>query len=496
LNTLITSTPRALFGLCLALVSCGFGESGIAPPSNRIFFPAGIAVDPAGSWLYVVNSNSDLRFNAGTLVAVDLKKVAAARTTPHDRCYNSVFVQPESGDPHYCCVDYVDGHVLNCDERAFVDSAATVRTGSFGGSLRIQQVSDTQRRVFIAVRAEPSLTFVDIGVPAQPAAANDAGHVTMRCTPDGAGPNAFCTDDFRIKKMKAPDGSDVQFPEEPHDMLLDPDLGVLYISHLGGVLAGQRIYRGVSVIDVCHPENPAVRPRLASVLDIAFPNSPSFGVRSLTPERIGDPTAALLATSQITSEIAELVWEQPGQVKCDSAGRDLTLVAGQRFTSSAFGTRGADLRGLVLSDDDQRAYVLHHQFAVGGEYNPASVVEIDRRPDRVGAPVNQTLGVVDVCTGPNRLIAHDAGRGMRLFVNCFENGQIYVVEPNLLNIESVIELGAGPAELAFAPDDPTVAFVSGFVNNNVSVLDLKPGSPTEYRVIQRIGFARSTAIPQ
>ena len=49
---------------------CNFGQSGIAPPTNRIFLPAGLIADPVEDFLYVVNSNSDLRFNAGTVVAV------------------------------------------------------------------------------------------------------------------------------------------------------------------------------------------------------------------------------------------------------------------------------------------------------------------------------------------------------------------------------------------------------------------------------------------
>jgi hypothetical protein len=499
LNTLITGQRRALLGLCLAVVSCGFGESGIAPPSNRIFFPAGLAVDPAGQWLYVVNSNSDLRFNAGTVVAVDLNKAlhdrdlkvgfdsagAGQGKAPFDRCANSVFVQPES-QPPICCVDFIDSRVLDCDERAYIASKATVRTGSFGGTVKVQKINDTARRLFVGVRAEPSLTFVDVSLTAD--------SLSMACAPASAGLNAFCTDDFRIKTMKAPDGTDVEFPEEPHSITMDEELGVLYVAHLGAIRAGLRIPRGVSVVDICHPEDPGHRPRLGSILDVAFPFSVALGVRALTPEHPGEPTAALLATSENTSEIAELVYEQPGRVKCDSPARDLTLVAGHRFNSSAFGTRGGDLRGLELTDNGLRAYVLHHQYAGGGsEFNPPALVEIDRRPDARGLPVNETLGIVNVCNGPNRLLQHDAGRGLRLYVNCFENGQMYVIEPELLNVESVIELGAGPADVVFAPNDPTVAFVAGFANNNVSVLDLKPGSPTEYRVVQRIGFARSSS---
>jgi DNA-binding beta-propeller fold protein YncE len=500
LNTSITGRPRALLGLFLALASCGFGESGIEPPSDRIFFPAGIAVDPAGQWLYVVNSNSDLRFNAGTVVAVDLNKVKADRQkmlVPADpnkpafgRCTNSVFVQPQNATPVFCCVDFVDSHVLNCDERQYVDPQATVRMGSFGGTIKVQKLDDARRRLFVAVRAEPSLTYVDATV------ASD--HVTMGCPAASAGANAFCTDDFRIKTMKAPDGTDVQFPEEPHAMTLDDSLGVLYVAHLGGFQAGVRIPRAVSVVDVCHPANdPTRKPVLASILDNAFPSSAALGVRALTLETPGDPSGVLLGTSENTSEIAELVFEHPDKVKTpDCANRDLTLVAGRRFSSSVFGTRGADLRGLELTDGGRRAYVLHRQFAGGGEYNPPAVVEINREPDAQGLPLNEPLGVVSVCSGPNRLLSTDAGRGLRLLVNCFENGQVYVVNPELLNVEAIIEVGAGPAELVISPKDPTVAFVANFANNNVSVLDLKPDSPTEYRVVQRIGFARASAIPK
>jgi hypothetical protein len=335
----------------------------------------------------------------------------------------------------------------------------------------------------------------------------------MSCASAPAGAkNAFCTDDHRIKSMKAPDGTDVLFPEEPHDMILDDQLGVLYVGHLGTVQSGVRLPRGVSVVDVGVEGGPGAcsaatrTPTLASILNIAFPNSIALGVRSLTVEHQGDAAGTLLATSENTTEIAELIFEHPDRVPCQvdpqnpaiAARRDLTLDAGRSFSSSAFGTHGGDLRGIELTGGGDRAYVLHHQYAAGGEYNPPSVVAIDRAPGANGQPTDEPLGTVTVCNGPNRLLQHDAGRGVRLFVNCFDNGQIYVVEPESLNIESIIEMGAGPTELVFPPEpnDQTVAYVANFPNNNLSVVDLKPGSPTEYHVVQRIGFARPTAIPQ
>jgi DNA-binding beta-propeller fold protein YncE len=504
LNTSNTYTPRvplgvALVSLTLAGASCGFGQSGIEPPSDRIFFPAGMAVDPGGEWLYVVNSNSDLRFNAGTVVAVNLVEAAKDRAAAKDpktpRCPNSTFVQPQNGAHRFCCRDFVDDNIIDCDDRGYVNAAATVRIGSFGGAVVVQPFENKDpihRRLFVPVRAEPSVTYIDATVT--------PGALSLSCTPPGSGANAFCTDDHRIKTAPflAPDGTQIKFQEEPHPMLLDKDLGVLFVGHLGGVEGGKLVPRGVSVIDVCHPGNPTSPPQLAAILTDALPPSTgAIGVTSLTQQAPGHADQPLLATAELTADIAELVFVTPSLVPCDSKpARDLRLASGRRFASSAFGTHGADLRGLVVDPDAERAWVLHRQYALRTEYNPPSVVALDRHPDEHGLPLNRPTGVLGVCNGPNRMILHDAGRGPRLFVNCFENGQIYVIEPNELAVEAIIEVGTGPIDFVFADTDPTIAYVAGFANNNVAVVDLQPGSPTEYRVIQRIGFSRPQAVPK
>ena len=148
----------------------------------------------------------------------------------------------------------------------------------------------------------------------------------------------------------------------------------------------------------------------------------------------------------------------------------------------------------MLPPPGDRGYVLHKEYAdrLHAEYNPPSVVAIDRTPDSRGDPKNRPVALVEVCTGPTQLAWHDAGRGPRLFVNCFEGGQIYVVDPTLMVVDAIIEVGAGPADLQFSPNDPTVAYVTAFANNNLALLDLRPGVPTEYRVTQRIGFPRAS----
>jgi hypothetical protein len=83
---------------------------------------------------------------------------------------------------------------------------------------------------------------------------------------------------------------------------------------------------------------------------------------------------------------------------------------------------------------------------------------------------------------------HDAGRGSLLFITCYEGGEIYVVDPQAPLVVAIIEAGHGPTALTFSPTDPTIAFVAGYADNNVEVIDLKPGSPTEYMVVQGLGF--------
>jgi DNA-binding beta-propeller fold protein YncE len=469
----------ALAVACLA-GGCGFGQSGISPPVDRFFFPAGATVDPAGGWLYVVNSNSDLRFNAGTVVGIDLSKARTDRSARWDRCPYSGFLPPPGTAAPFCCRDFVDDGIVNCDERRYIDPASTVRIGSFGGTVVAQSLGGTRRRVFVAVRAEPSVTFIDADAA--------AGQLKMSCNDPGqAKADELCGDPWRITQgHQAGDGTPLVFQEEPHEMLLDDAEGLIYISHLGDPITGA--IRGLSMIDVCSPTTRA--PTLASALPNVFPRSGATGVTGMTQGKPGDPTQPLYVTAERTPDIGMLVFFEPDRVAC-GPDRDLRIALSQRFASTVFNSRGADLRGMVFSSDGSRAYVLHRQFAGPSfEFNPPSVELIDRSPDQFGQPQNRPIGFVEVCSGPTKMAWHDAGRGQRLFINCFEGGQVYVVDPDLLAIEGIIDVGAGPADFEFSRVDPSTAYVTVFANNNVAVVDLQPGSNTEFRVVQRIGFPR------
>ena len=99
--------------------------------------------------------------------------------------------------------------------------------------------------------------------------------------------------------------------------------------------------------------------------------------------------------------------------------------------------------------------------------------------------------MIETCSSPTFLYQHDAGDGARLFVNCFDTGEVYVFDPSGPTLLTTFAVGRGPAGMVFDTARP-IAYVLDFTQNDVSVVDLAPGSPTQYHVIQRLGFPTVT----
>src|SRR5512144_2675937 len=57
------------------VVACTPAGDGIAPPLDAIYFPTGLAVSKDSRFLYVVNSDFDLQFNAGSLQSLDMEHI-------------------------------------------------------------------------------------------------------------------------------------------------------------------------------------------------------------------------------------------------------------------------------------------------------------------------------------------------------------------------------------------------------------------------------------
>jgi hypothetical protein len=488
------------------LSACGLNQGGVEPPRDTIAFPASAVMDKSGNWLFVTNSNADLRYNNGTLVAFSLVRAAADREAAHDtwpNCPRVSYPNPRSDALNTCCWDALDGNILNCDERAYVgpesdigNGAGNVRIGSFAAAMIRQERKCPTREGFcgelceeadghpdhllIGVRGDTSLTFVDVG-PSEPGVPP-----TLGCSSEG-GEFPICDEDHRINKTGSalaapgPDETppDVTLPDEPYALALDDANGLLYVGHLTGSTT-RPFTGGFSLFDVMPLGTSELGPpRLIAPFPSPFsPNSVgAIGVTALKAYKPKDSmgneikTATnIYASSRFVPQVAPL----GATAVCPTTVGSVREIAA--FPNGAFfgsPIAGSETRGIEFVDD--RAFVLQR--------SPPSLISF--------LNAYTPTEVLETCGSPTFLDQYDNGVETRLFVTCFSDGEMYVFDPIVPRLVQTFNVGRGPAGLVF-DKGRNVAYSVNFGDNSVAVIQLEPGSPTEYHVIQRIGFPRTT----
>jgi len=539
------------------LSGCGLNQAGVTPPSDTIAFPASAVLDRDSDWLFVTNSNADLRYNDGSLMAFSMTRAAEDRDPAHpnyllwDDCRQVNDPNPRGDKRRFCCWDVVNHKrdVLNCDERGYVDGddlamnddpklprgQGNVKIGSFAAGMVLQRVRcpvdynqpqntangrvacsicdgygtmppDPQPfdqreddRLLLGVRGDTSLTYVDV----QSQGAKEPPILKCVVGPNEASmaPGHFSSCDDKHRVIRAPSGlasvnndpmpsdaPDVSLPDEPYTLTIDEDAGLLFIGHLTGNTA--RAYSGgFSMFDIAPrgPNGPLDTPRFIAPFPSPFSanNLGAVGISGLRTRIVRkrvvtdddmvvewDATDGVYATSRFIPQVARLgtTTACPNPKEASTPAREIAAFPSGTYYSSPLA--GAETRGVAFIDE-RRSFVLQRT-------PPALIGFLDSTP----------TDVLETCGSPTFLDSNDNGVGLRLFVTCFGDGEIYVFDPTVPRLVKTFRVGRGPAGLVF-DNKRQVAYVVGFGDNNVSVIDLEPGSPTEYQVIQRIGFPRT-----
>jgi len=526
----------ALAALAAGAAACSLSQEGVMPPADTLFFPSAAVMPPDGQWLFVTNSNADLRYNDGTLAMLNVGPDVVATTadgtlTLHgaasDRarpgqwavCPQENYVTPlPRSTPPTCCWDVLDSNILNCDERLYVQPDATVRIGSFAAGMAWQTYCDgacaqqegcpfdkTGARLIVGVRGDTSVTWVDV-VPAA-----GGPRPSLHCRQDGnVAPLAECTQ--KVTSMRPnllteagdTNAPDVQLPDEPYALTLDKDRDLLYVGHLVGNTSTPDS-GGISVFNVSlnssAPSAAGFPPEPAFITPTSspFPAS-STGAFGITDLRLHAPLGSDPAGSQeifassrylplVTSLSPFLSGGQSAmQFNCGD-NSDVVLLGGP--DSLATGLVGSEIRGVAFldpppsaPDDGQRVFALQRL--------PPALVGFEVNRTASGGLTVVPTSVIETCSGPTFLYQNtQPGDGMRLYVNCFDTGEIYVFDPTIPSLLTTLQVGRGPAGMVFDPSLP-VAYVLNFSQNDIAVVDLQRGSPTEDHVIQRIGFPSTT----
>jgi hypothetical protein len=511
-----------------AASGCGLNQEGVSPPANTFFYPASAITDTTGRWLFVTNSNADLRYNDGTVVTVDLAAAGSdwtqrGGTVGNDfvtwgSCPEADYVntsRPISAAPHFCCWDQLDPNILNCDERGYIDPNASVRIGSFAAGMVLQDAKvandsagaictggdNSGRRLFVAVRGDTSITWMDVDQSVTPPALHCVGDAS---TPQE--PFAACDGGHRLTQAPValasasldPSSPSVPLPNEPYALAIDDYYGLLYVGHLTGD-TGHAFTGGFSLFDVA-PDGSGILPPPEFIAPFPIPFPPNtnglFGITAFSVARQASGPSQIYASSRYVPMVDQL----GATTTCSDLEAN-----GQRFRDiAAFpsgdsyntGLSGAETRGIEFVADPEDPNAPGRPFVL--QRVPPALVTFTRTFDPRGSLAPATM--IETCSSPTYLYQYPPpgqplapGQSRRLLVNCYDVGEIDVFDTVAPHLTRAFSVGRGPAGLVFPPD-PTVAFgrpvayVVGFGDNNISVIDLAPGSPTELHVIQRIGF--------
>jgi hypothetical protein len=116
----LMASARLGFGVFGLVCGCTASADDVRPPDNQLFFPTGAAVAPDDSFLFVVNANSELRYDSGAVSVLEL--------APIDQVI-AAWTGPDKVIPDGCSQDPDHRETLTCDESLFISSQAGVRIG-------------------------------------------------------------------------------------------------------------------------------------------------------------------------------------------------------------------------------------------------------------------------------------------------------------------------------------------------------------------------------
>jgi hypothetical protein len=435
--------------LIAAVLLCGCPATGdeVRPPSDQFFFPTGLTVAPDDSVMFVVNANSDLRFDSGAMSVVDLGKVSALVDGWLDR---GEFPVEGDGNDLGCEVDLATPYTLVCNEIQAVVPGAGVRIGNFGTEVAVQTLASGALRVFAAVRGDPSLTWMDYDGAL---ACGDAG----KSFPE-------CDDEHRLTRMRNdPDLFDL--PDEPFGVYVDSTDGFAIVTHLtdGAVTLADAPLDGAA-------------PVLADAIGGLFAADPQTNVRGaagVAGRLPGSSPDRIYVTSRSEARVQILTVARPG-------GGYPVVVPGDFFFINRV-RPSDDGRGIAFSADGDRAYIVNR--------DPPVLQIIDTSLTEGGIPANELVAAVELCQQASNLVVSDGGAGERVYVGCFRAGQVWVVDPIARRVEAILDVGRGPYGVAAAPSRGLV-LVSNFLEDTVSVIDVRADRATQNRVVLRLGRAR------
>ena len=522
-----------LLFIAALLGGCFDPGDGVAPPTDRVYFPVGLALDSDARFLYVANSDFDLQFNAGTLQSLDLEELRARvpRGCAADAdCSSGEFCDleptPENlGLPSKTCVPsegefagepcgafgerpaserlLVPGRCGYIDPVSVQDGgpaiiADSVEIGAFARELIYRQDPAGGGRLFMTVAGDATLHWIDT---------NDG---TLEC---GQSNNDGACDD-RHRSGDDPDREntrDLRLLPEPFALDASVDGRAILVSNqTSGAVSlfmndwsergptlefavGDLPSRPVGVAHVGTSFSTLADPQYSPSFLVTFRNSANVVLVKVYDDALSDP-ARPFARAVGSSQIAlNSVGTDSRGIAVDSSARTSAELA----CATEFGVEAA-----CLLDEACRASVDPGFFECLGEVTdiPFDVYVANRTPPSL--LVGQTFAVanengtddlpafnlsVPLTAGPSRVvlgsIINPQGElERRVFVVCFDSRRIFIYDPVRRRLEAEVTTGRGPHPLV-VDSSHGLAYVGHFTDSFIGVIALDQRFPDTYATI-------------
>ncbi|PRQ05897.1 hypothetical protein ENSA5_00080 [Enhygromyxa salina] len=553
--TAATSLVVATVSIAALATSCGDGNPGFDPPANELAFPSGLMLDPRVStepsgpcitdddcegdqlcgggdqcreparWLFAINANSDRRFNAGSMLALDLDRFweaafgdpsailsAGAALSPDSDAYNwaedsgvcgSSGAQAKAKQGQWCRRVANTPQMVECLEEPFVCSESTVHFGTFPGPAAAWDVdpSDNEAMLLIPVRGDPSVTYVEIsgtGDDLRLDCGSDPGH-------DGS---RYCDDDHRLRFLDN-DPELTRLAREPFRVLVSPqpDLPLAYVSHQGDPDFTLLALEGIDSDEI---QRPAIvhQANLLVIDGASLAYQGGFGLAQRpcdvdsgnAPSRTNGCSRPLVYSAlrwtpyvnvmtaithpqvpDADASEAACVPDDDADISCVPQAEPVKdFAVGALSTANVpLSTSRPILADVAFSRTGNELYVL--------QSNPGGLLRIDTSIGPDGETIDLPAGQVEVCSQPTTLAVYDDGDNEYGLVTCYRSGELFVVDLASLTVVGLSRAGIGPDTMT-VDLAREVVYIANTLDATISVIEMDPDSPARFTQIARLGL--------
>ncbi|MCP4680094.1 MAG: hypothetical protein GY854_32295 [Deltaproteobacteria bacterium] len=445
-------TITAIFAALVWAMGCLPDTSGVDPPTDQLIFPVGLAVvgENDNRYLLVANSNFNLKYNAGTIVAVDLKELESIEEK----------IQPEDGRVPDAGLEYLseDKKDLFIPDDQLIKADQTIRLGSFASDL---ELTPRKNRAIIPVRGKRRIVIVDVDP-------SNGGENLMSCSAED---ERTCDTGHHVES-----NDQVSLPIEPYEIATleysfvnrddegNPTSTTFttmgFATHLsGGEVSMFRIDKveidqaEIDQAETLIPELLTIDPELLTVDTSVLPGASGIAANSSRGEiyvsgrRDPSPHLAIMKTkgNDLASVERKPYFDNAGSIS---------------FGSDLYG--GTDARGVAVTQSGDTIFLVTR--------TPEALLKIDTA-DR------EIVDMTTLGADPSVVALYEAGLDTpdpsdditTAWVLCFLSDQVYIVESNNMQVH-VRTTGFGPHAIAFDKVKER-AYIANFRESTITVIN-------------------------